>query len=53
MANTEKEKLFAEFPAVSTEQWEAVITTDLKGADYERKLVWRTAEGFNVRQVHN
>ena len=39
MANT-KEKLFAEFPPVSTEQWEAVITTDLKGADYERKLVW-------------
>ena len=52
MANTEKEKLFAEFPAVSTEQWEAVITTDLKGADYERKLVWRTAEGFNVRPYY-
>ena len=52
MANTEKEKLFAEFPAVSTEQWEEVITTDLKGADYERKLVWRTAEGFNVRPYY-
>ena len=52
MANTEKEKLFAEFPAVSTEQWEAVITTDLKGADYERKLVWKTAEGFNVRPYY-
>ena len=52
MANTEREKLFAEFPAVSTEQWEAVITTDLKGADYERKLVWRTAEGFNVRPYY-
>ena len=48
MANT-KEKLFAEFPPVSTEQWEAVITTDLKGADYERKLVWKTGEGFDVR----
>ena len=52
MANTEKAKLFAEFPPVSTEQWEAVITTDLKGADYERKLVWRTAEGFNVRPYY-
>lgn len=52
MANTEKEKLFAEFPPVSTEQWEAAITTDLKGADYERKLVWRTAEGFNVRPYY-
>ena len=52
MANTEKAKLFAEFPPVSTEQWEAVIATDLKGADYERKLVWRTAEGFNVRPYY-
>ncbi len=52
MANTEKAKLFAEFPPVSTEQWEAVITTDLKGADYERKLVWRTAEGFNLRPYY-
>ena len=52
MANTEREKLFAEFPAISTEQWESVITTDLKGADYERKLVWRTAEGFNLRPYY-
>jgi methylmalonyl-CoA mutase len=51
MANT-KEKLFTEFPPVSTEQWEAVITTDLKGADYERKLVWKTGEGFDVRPYY-
>lgn len=51
MANT-KEKLFTEFPPVTTEQWEAVITTDLKGADYERKLVWKTGEGFNVRPYY-
>lgn len=51
MAN-KKEKLFAEFPPVSTEQWEAAITADLKGADYEKKLVWRTAEGFNVRPYY-
>lgn len=36
------EKLFAEFPPVSTPQWEEVITKDLKGADYEKKLVWKT-----------
>ena len=52
MANTNREKLFCEFPAVSTEQWEQVITADLKGADYERKLVWRTGEGFNVRPYY-
>ncbi len=52
MANTKFEKLFAEFPEVPTEAWEAVITADLKGADYERKLVWRTGEGFNVRPYY-
>ena len=52
MANSKCEKLFAEFPAVSTEQWEEVITADLKGADYERKLVWRTGEGFNLRPYY-
>ena len=52
MANTKREKLFTEFPPVPTEKWEEVITADLKGADYERKLVWRTGEGFNVRPYY-
>lgn len=52
MANTKREKLFAEFPPVPTEKWEEVITADLKGADYERKLVWKTGEGFNVRPYY-
>ena len=46
------EKLFTEFPPISTEEWEATIQKDLKGADYERKLVWRTDEGFNVRPYY-
>ena len=46
------EKLFTEFPPVSTEQWEAIINKDLKGADYEKKLVWRTDEGFQVRPYY-
>jgi len=46
------EKLFAEFPPVSTQQWEEVITKDLKGADYEKKLVWKTLEGFPVRPYY-
>lgn len=52
MANTNHEKLFTEFPPVPTAQWEEVIAADLKGADYERKLVWRTGEGFNVRPYY-
>ncbi|MCQ2322510.1 MAG: methylmalonyl-CoA mutase subunit beta [Bacteroidales bacterium] len=47
-----QKKLFEEFPPVSTEQWEAVIEKDLKGADYNKKLVWKTAEGFQVRPYY-
>ncbi|MDR1416424.1 MAG: methylmalonyl-CoA mutase family protein [Prevotellaceae bacterium] len=45
-------KLFAEFPPVSTEQWEEVITKDLKGADYDKRLVWKTADGIAVRPYY-
>ena len=46
------EKLFTEFPPVSTAAWEEVITKDLKGADYEKKLVWKTYDGFSVRPYY-
>jgi methylmalonyl-CoA mutase len=46
------EKLFDEFSPVSTEKWEEVITKDLKGADYEKKLVWKTMEGISVRPYY-
>lgn len=48
----ENKKLFLEFPPVSTEQWEEVINKDLKGADYERKLVWKTLEGIKARPYY-
>ena len=48
----EDNKLFTEFPPVSTEKWEEVINKDLKGADYEKKLVWKTIEGFKVKPYY-
>ncbi|MCL2259945.1 MAG: methylmalonyl-CoA mutase family protein [Fibromonadales bacterium] len=47
-----QEKLFAEFPDVSTEEWEATIQADLKGADYEKKLIWKTLEGISVKPYY-
>lgn len=47
-----KEKLFSEFPPVSTEEWMAKITADLKGAPFEKKLVWKTGEGFGVNPFY-
>lgn len=43
-----KEKLFDQFPPVSTQEWKEKVVADLKGADFDKKLVWRTNEGFNV-----
>lgn len=47
-----KELLFDMFPPVSTEEWRAKVEADLKGAPFEKKLVWRTNEGFNVQPMY-
>ena len=47
-----KEKLFSDFPPVSTQEWMDKIQVDLKGADYEKKLVWKTNEGFKVKPFY-
>ena len=47
-----KEKLFDMFPPISTQEWKDKINVDLKGADFDRKLVWRTNEGFNVQPFY-
>ncbi len=53
MSEMEKDKyLFEEFPPVTTKEWEDKIAKDLKGADYDRKLIWRTNEGINVRPYY-
>ena len=52
MAEAAKEKLFSEFPPVTTEGWMTKITADLKGVPFEKKLVWKTGEGFNVNPFY-
>lgn len=47
-----KEKLFTEFPPVSTQEWMDKVTVDLKGADFNKKLVWKTNEGFDVKPMY-
>ena len=46
------EKLFDQFPPVTTEEWRAKVDADLKGVPFEKKLVWRTNEGFNVQPMY-
>lgn len=40
------------FPPVATADWDAAVRRDLKGADYEKRLVWRPEEGLAVKPFY-
>ena len=47
-----RKKLFEQFAPVTPEEWRAKAEVDLKGADFDKKMVWRTNEGFNVQPLY-
>ena len=47
-----KEKLFSDFTAPTRQEWLDKINIDLKGADYQKKMVWRTNEGFSMEPFY-
>ena len=47
-----REKLFSDFSGVTTQEWLDKIQVDLKGADFEKRLVWKTTEGFKVQPFY-
>ena len=49
---SEHKNLFGAFPPVPAKDWEEKIHEDLKGADYEKKLLWNTGQGFSVRPYY-
>ena len=44
--------MWEEFPSISTAEWETAVRADLKGADYDKKLLWRSDEGITVRPFY-
>ena len=46
-------KLFSEFNNVTAKQWKQKIQADLKGADYNETLIWKTNEGIDVKPFYN
>lgn len=46
------ERLFAEFPPVTTETWLEAVARDLKGADFRKKLVTQTEDGLDVLPIY-
>jgi len=49
---SKNEKLFDQFPPITTKEWMDKIAIDLKGADFDKKLVWKIAEGFDVKPFY-
>jgi methylmalonyl-CoA mutase len=47
-----KSALFSEFEAISAEAWRAVAERDLKGADFEKKLVHETLDGVRLQPIY-
>lgn len=45
--------LFPEFDEVSAKQWRQKIQYDLKGADYNETLVWKSPEGIHVKPFYH
>jgi methylmalonyl-CoA mutase len=48
-----KESLFQEFEEVSAKEWKQKIQFDLKGADYNEKLVYKSLDGINIKPFYN
>jgi methylmalonyl-CoA mutase len=46
------ENIFQEFPGFTKEQWRNQIVKDLKGADYDEKLIWHTEDGIGVQPFY-
>ncbi len=44
--------LFSEFPASTPEQWRNQVIKDLKGADFDEKLIWHTPDGIAVKPYY-
>lgn len=45
--------LFDEFSEATSKQWKQLIQYDLKGADYNETLVWKTDEGIHVKPFYH
>ncbi len=45
--------LFKEFSGVPAKQWRQKIQFDLKGEDYNEKLIYKSLDGINVKPFYN
>ncbi len=51
--STNNKILFSEFGPVAKEQWIERVNVDLKGADFDKKLVWKNLSKINIQPFYN
>ena len=51
-SETNETHLAEGFPAAKVEQWRALVDKALKGADFEKRLVRRTADGLKIDPLY-
>ncbi len=53
MNNDSKDKmLFQDFIAPTKKEWIEKVNTDLKGADFNKKLVWKNFNGIDLQPFY-
>ncbi|MBI9040068.1 methylmalonyl-CoA mutase family protein [Lutibacter sp.] len=50
--NDKNKSLFSEFSPVSKQDWMERVTADLKGADYNKTLVWKNLSQINIEPFY-
>lgn len=53
MSEATNNKFFGEFTEVDKKSWKEQIIKDLKGADYNEKLVLKSGEGFDIQPFYH
>jgi len=51
--NDKNKSLFSEFSPVSKQDWMKKVTIDLKGEDFNRKLVWKNLSKIDIQPFYN
>ena len=52
MTTTPDTKLAGDFAAAKLDQWRAMVDKALKGADFDKRLVSKTADGLRVEPLY-
>ncbi len=51
--NDKKKSLFSEFNPVTKQEWMEKVGIDLKGADFDKKLVWKNLSKIKIQPFYN